>query len=72
MVLTSRSVPRRRCERRPAEVGAAFWSSVEESHDAWTGDCDRGGGVGVGVLLWGVANWVLLARACASHASRVL
>ena len=41
IVLISRSVPRRRFERRPLVVGAGEvvdWSRVEESHDCWTGE----------------------------------
>lgn len=55
------------------------WSREEESHDCWTGDRDCGCGcggagatAGVGALLCGFGEDSPLARACASHASRVL
>jgi hypothetical protein len=66
------------CERMDVEVGAGEevdWSSAEESQDVWTAleDCAWvGAGGGEGVLVCGFAGGVPFARACASHASRVL
>lgn len=83
IVLTSRSVPRRICERMLVLLGGGelvLWSSVEESQDCWTADWEGAGvaaaaaaaGVGMGVL-WGFGGVVpFWARAWASHASRVL
>jgi hypothetical protein len=80
MVLTSRSVASRNCERRPVDVGGGkdvLWSRDEESHDCWTGDCACGcegaaAGVGMGVLCGFEGAFAFSARAWASHASRVL
>ena len=78
IVLTSRSVASLSCERMDVEVGAGDkedWSSAEESQDVWTAleVCAwAGAGGDEGVLACGFAGGVRLARAWASHASRVL
>lgn len=57
---------------------AGDWSRVEESQDVWTveveggGDCGGFGEGADGLLPCGFAAAEPLARACASHASRVL
>ena len=57
MLLTSRSVARRRVERRDVCWGLGEeedWSRVEESQDCWTEGWDCGGvGEGAGVVLCG-------------------
>jgi hypothetical protein len=79
MVLTSREVASWRCESRLVAVGAGDevdWLRVDESHDAGTAvegdDAEDVDGDADVLLSCGFAVWLPLARAWASHASRVL